>query len=221
MTARSRRGPYNARPSVLDDPEWLTKQYATKSTPQIAAELGINKQMVLAALKRHGIPIRDRSHAQRNRNPRLHDIEWLEQRIADASVVVVADELGVTKHAVHAVLARNGGNSAHRYNRGPDIVRPDDLTLRRWWESERTIAGVARCGEVSVNTAAVWLASIGIFRNDTPAISRADLEAAIVSGDSIAVIRRRHHVTGRTVVVELHRHGLVEAHRRRHMRKTP
>jgi len=69
-----------------------------------------------------------------------------------------------------------------------------------------------------VNTAAIWLAEVGIFVNDTPAISRSDLETAIASQDSIDTIRRRHRVTDRTVVVELHRHGLFADHRRRHLR---
>ncbi len=217
MSARARRGPYNARPAVLDDPEWLRGAYATKSTPQIAGELGINKQMVLAALKRHGIAIRDRSHAQRNRRPQLQDMAWLEQRVAETSVIAVAAELGVTRYAVHAALARHGGNSAHRYNRRREIDPPDESTITSWWEAEQTIEGVARRGKVSVNTAAVWLAQVGIFRNDIPAISRRDLQQAISNGDSIDVIRRRHHVTDRTVVVELHRQGLVEAHKHRHI----
>lgn len=159
---------------MLDDPKWLSGEYAAKSSPVIAAELGINKQMVIAALKRHGIPIRDRSHAQRNRNDRLHDIVWLEQRVADTSVVAVAKELGVSKIAVHKALTRAGGKSAHRYDRRHIHQRPDESLLRYWWDSERTIKHVAqRCG-VSVNTAAIWLAEIGIYRSDTPVISRSD-----------------------------------------------
>jgi hypothetical protein len=71
--------------------------------------------------------------------------------------------------------------------------------------------------EVSVNTAAVWLADIGIFVKETPAISRRDLQSAIDDRRSIKDICREHHVTGRTVAVELRRHGLLEARKKRHL----
>ena len=71
---------------------------------------------------------------------------------------------------------------------------------------------------VSVNTAAVWLADIDIFIQDAPVISRRDLQDAIDKRQSIDDIRRQHHVTGRTVAVELRRHGLLEAHKKRHLR---
>jgi len=79
------------------------------------------------------------------------------------------------------------------------------------WEAEETIKGVARQLEVSVNTTAVWLADIGIFINDTPVVSRRDLQDDIDKRQSIDDIRRQHHVTGRTVAVELRRHGLLDA----------
>jgi len=78
--------------------------------------------------------------------------------------------------------------------------------------------GVAQRGAVPVSTAAIWLARIGIFANELPAISRAELIAAIDRGDSVDAIRRKHRVTDRTVVVELLRHDLHEARKRRHMR---
>lgn len=68
-----------------------------------------------------------------------------------------------------------------------------------------------------MNTAAIWLAQVGIFVKAIPVISRTDLDGAIKNGDSLDEIRRRHKVTARTVVVELYRHGLFDAHRRRHM----
>ena len=63
-----------------------------------------------------------------------------------------------------------------------------------------------------------WIAEIGIFIQDTPVISRRDLQAAIDKRQSIEDIRRQHHVTARTVAVELRRHGLLVAHKKRHLR---
>jgi hypothetical protein len=71
---------------------------------------------------------------------------------------------------------------------------------------------------VSVNTTAVWLADVGIFVKDTPAISRRDLLDAISKGHTIADICHDHHVTDRTVAVELRRQSLLEAHKKRHLR---
>lgn len=42
----------------LDDREWLAQQYRTRSANEIADELGVYGKRVLAALHRHGIPIR-------------------------------------------------------------------------------------------------------------------------------------------------------------------
>jgi hypothetical protein len=85
------------------------------------------------------------------------------------------------------------------------------------WETEETHEGIARHLDVSVNTTAIWLADIGIFVKDTPVISKRDLQSAIDGRMSIDDIRRQHHVTGRTVAVELRRHGLLDAHQKRHL----
>jgi hypothetical protein len=113
----------------------------------------------------------------------------------------------------------------HRRRRSPWLNRghvrltpPDETKLRRIWETEETISGVARQLDVSVNTAAVWLAEIGVFVKETPVISQRDLLDAIDKRQSIKDICRQHHVTARTVAVELRRHGLLAAHKKRHLR---
>ena len=51
------------------------------------------------------------------------------------------------------------------FNRGHvRLTAPDEATLRRIWETEETIKGVARQLGVSFNTAAVWLAVFGGVR---------------------------------------------------------
>jgi len=78
-------------------------------------------------------------------------------------------------------------------------------------------SNVARAARHNCFDSRIWLARIGIFSSDAPRISKSDLLSAIKRGDSLDVIRRQHHVTTRTVVVELYRHWLFEAHRCRHM----
>ena len=206
------------RPGVLDNRDWLIEQYETRSAAQIGRDLGVNPQMVLAALRRHDIAVRTRVESLRLRSPLLHDPEALQQQVEATSVPAVAATLGVTIEAVHAAMSRSGVQSVHRYNGPTSLPRPDEPTLHRWWESEQTVKGVALRAGVSPTTASVWLARVGIFVNETPAISRPDLCNAIKTGDSVEVIRRRHRVTGSTVIIELHRHGLFTAHRRRHVR---
>jgi hypothetical protein len=204
---------------VLDDPEWLAKGYEQNSAAAIARNLDINPQMVVAALKRHGIALRTRHEEWRRHNPELYDRDALERRIDQTSVDEVAQRLGVSKVAVHAALNRLGGHSSHRFDGKRPMSPPDSSTLDRWWAWDGTVRGVARRAGVSVNTAAIWLAQVGIFVNDDSVIARKDLVDAIEAGDSIETIRRRHKVTSRTVVVELHRHALFNDHRRRHMRR--
>jgi hypothetical protein len=187
----------------------------------IADELGVNPQMVLAAMHEHGIERRGHSAMQQFRSPtELDDGEWLRQRFSEVSARVIAKELDVTPRTVYLALERHGIDATRSpwLNLGHvRLTPPEEATLRTIWETEETIKGAARQLGVSVNTAAVWLADIGIFIKDTPVISRRDLQDAIDKRLSVADICRQHHVTGRTVAVELRRHGLVEAHKKRHL----
>jgi hypothetical protein len=177
--------------------------------------------MVYAAMQHHGIERRDRSAMQKFRTPQeLDDGEWLRQRFSAVSGPVIAAELGVARRTVYLALERHviDASRSQWLNLGHvRLAAPDEASLRRIWEADETIKGVARQLDVSVNTAAVWLADIGIFVKDTPVISRRDLQAAIDAGQSVKEICRQHHVTGRTVAVELRRHGLLQAHKARHI----
>jgi hypothetical protein len=203
----------------LNDAIWLADRYDTSSTEQIARELNVNNQQVLGALRRLGISVRRRDETQRRQRPVLHDPVWLRQRVDETSVTEVAKELGISVVGIQAALRRQGEQSPYRYNAKAPMASPAPDVLEQWWQAEETIKGVARRGEVSVNTAAVWLAQVGIFVNDTPALTRRDLKQAIADGDSIDQIRRRHAVADRTVLVELHRHGLFAEHRRHHLKR--
>jgi transposase-like protein len=210
------------RPAPLNDADWLRARYERTTTTKIAEELGVNPQMVLAAMRHHGIELRDHSAMQRFRSPAaLDDGEWLRRRFSDVSPPVIADELGVARRTVYLALERHGIDAARSpwLNRGHvRLTPPDETKLRRIWETEETISGVARQLDVSVNTAAVWLADIGVFVKEAPVISQRDLLDAIDKHQSIKDICRQHHVTARTVAVELRRHGLLEAHKKRHLR---
>ena len=207
-----------SRRPELDDADWLRENYATRSIASIAEQLGVSDATVQTAMARLGVERRPSWETQvMNRPSVLDDRDALAAALQTSSVADIADDLGVAVPTVQVAMKRLGVKSPWKYDRLTRLVPPDAATLAAAWETEETIKGVARRFDVSVNTAAIWLARVGIFVSDVPAISKKDLVAAIQDGDSIDVIRRRHAVTGRTVIVELHRHGLHERHHRRHM----
>ena len=207
------------RPHQLNDASWLRRNYATGSIASMAHELGVSVAAVHTAMVRLGVERRARGEAQARRRPALlDDPEQLAEVLSTMHIAEIATDLGVAVPTVHVALKRNGVQSPWRYDAGPGLDVPPDSEIVRAWEVEETIRGVARQFEVSVTTAAVWLARVGIFLSEVPRISKSDLVQSIQKGESIDAIRRHHHVTARTVVIELHRHSLFDAHRRRHMK---
>lgn len=202
----------------LDDAEWLTEHYSRMSAEAIAAELGVAPSTVLRALRMHGIAVRGVRDKQKFRTPAvLDDADWLRQEYTSKSGAQIAAELGVSIPGVHKAMRRLGVEADGPWVRR-DTTRleaPSSTRLEQAWLTNESIKGVARTFGVSVPTAAVWLADIGIFRNPEPVISRSQLLAAIESGKSIEEIASDHRVGDLTVRVELRRHGLVEQHRRR------
>lgn len=206
----------------LDDPDWLRRNYETRSIASIATELAVSDAAVHTAMIRLGIERRGRGETKALRRPSLlDDRHALAETVEAQSVAEIATELGVAVPTVQVAMQRLGVKSPWRFNGWRRLSPPSKAELVAAWAGEETIKGVARRFEVSVNTAAIWLARVGIFISNVPVISRADLLKAIERGEAVDVIRRRHRVTGRTVVVELHRHGLYEAHHRRHMATAP
>jgi hypothetical protein len=176
----------------------------------------------LAALHEHNIEVRQDGAQQRFRSPdELDDADWLRRRFTKMSGPEIAKELNVTRKTVYTALERHGidiTQSLWVHVRPPRYTAPDEKVLRRLWESEENIKGVTRHLNVSFNTTAVWLADIGIFVKDTPAISKRDLQSAIDQRLSIKQICLQHPVTTRIVAIELRRHGLLDAHQKRHLR---
>ena len=206
------------RPSELDDADWLRQNYSTRSISEMAEELGVSEAAVQTAMVRSGVERRARGETQVLKRPPLLDApDHLAEVLSTTHVSEIAADLGVAVPTVHVALRRNGVQSPWRYDAWTRLEVPADEEIVRAWEAEETIKGVARQFEVSVNTAAIWLARVGVFLSDVPRISKSDLVAAIRRGESIDQIRRQHRVTARTVVVELYRHALFESHRRRHM----
>lgn len=205
-------------PRQLRDPEWLAARYQQASASTIAAELGVAPSSVVNALHRHGVAVRGPGERQRFRTPQqLHDPEWLRAQYATRSGALIATELGVSAPEVYAVMRQLGLSTD-----GPWVRRntrrlnpPPKRRLEQLWRRHHTLTALARELGVSHVTVVVWLADIGIFLNDTPAITRQHLEQAITEGLTIDQIRRRHHVADRTVKVELRRFGLVDTHRHR------
>jgi hypothetical protein len=182
----------------------------------------VSDATVNTAMVRLGVDRRRRGATQAMRRPPLlEDPSALAEALSTKSVADIASELVVSVPTVQVAMRRLGVKSPWKFDGATHHTPPDEAALADAWANEETIKGVARRFDVSVNTAAIWLARIGIFVSDVPAISRRDLLRAITNGDSLDVIRRRHGVTDRTVVVELHRQGFWEAHRRRHLAAAP
>jgi Mn-dependent DtxR family transcriptional regulator len=205
-------------PPQLRDPDWLATRYQQASANTIAAELGVAPSSVANALHRHGIAVRGPRERQRFRTPeRLHDPGWLRAEYSTKSGAQIAAELGVSAPEVYAVMRQLGlptdGPWVRRDTRR--LRPPPKRRLEQLWRQHQTLKAVAVQLGVSHITVVVWLADIGIFLSDTPAISRRQLEQAVAEGLTIDEIRRRHHVADRTVKVELRRFGLVDAHRHR------
>jgi DNA-binding CsgD family transcriptional regulator len=206
------------RPAELDDRAWLADQYEHASAETIAQLLGCAPATVNRALRRQGITIRSRNDQRHKMPARVYDEAWLRtQYEAGRTPAQIARELGVSTPLVYKSMARLGIELDGPWVRGNSrrLKRPPKRRLEQLWKRHGTIKQVARELDVSVNTAAVWLADVGIFVKEVPVISRSDMERHIAAGRSIREIMRIHHVTDRTVMVELRRHGLVKAHKLR------
>ena len=202
----------------LDDASWLAERHERMTPAAVADELGVAESTVRRALERHGIRLRTRSTGQRFRSPpELNDPAWLAEQYETKPASRITRELGVSKEAVHKAMVRHDVEAEGPWVRRDTtrLQQPARAQLEQVWNEAGTIKAVALRFNVSHNTAVIWLADVGIFVKDTPAISRSDLVAAIEAGRTIRQIAAEHRVTGRTVQVELRRFGLVEAHRRR------
>lgn len=214
----------NRRPpgaDALDDRKWLAEQYRISTAVDIARRLGTSPRTVYAAMERHGIPRRSGPGRLRLSRPELTDGDWLRHAVESASSSQVAAELDVSSGTVRAAYRRAGVDAAstpRNFARGRPRPRPDVSELQSAWTAERSIRGVGRRIGVAHTTAAVWLAEIGTFAEETSQLGRAELLEAIRQHKSLRDIAGELRVSVTTVRVELHRHGLYEAHRLRHRR---
>jgi len=209
------------RPVGLYDPDWLRERYQSATGEAIADELGVSKASIYKALARYNIPRRTKFRRRPESPLQLDDAGWLRQRYRQVSGPALAEELGVTGRTLYLALEKHGieVDQSPWIHHGPARLTPPPATaLVQAWEADGTLKGLARRFGVSFNTVAVWLADVGIFIKEVPAISKRDLQAAIAKKWSIDRIMQEHHVTGRTVSVELRRFGLKEAHVARHLR---
>ena len=212
----------NRRPPsalVLDDPRWVRERYRTGTGVEIAKELGVSATTVYAAMQRHGIDRRAEPGTLKLRRPQLVDADWLRNAVEQNSSAAVAAELAVSPGTVTTAYVRAGidpASTARLYERGRPRQRPSADELREAWDAEGTFRGVGRRLGIAHTTAAVWLAEVGVFSDTTPALLRSDLHDAIEGQWPISRIAAGYEVSVVTVKVELHRHGLFEAHRNRH-----
>ena len=212
----------NRRPptaQMLDDVEWLRERYRTHTGVEIAAELGTTPRTVYAAMARHGIERRSEPGILQLRRPQLADPTWLKTAVERRSSSAVAEALGVSPGTVSTAYERVGidpASTTQLYARGHPLLRPSPEQLRTAWHTEDSFRGVGRQLGIAPNTAAVWLAEIGIFAGTTPALSHSVLIDTIRRRWSQRRIAAEHAVSITTVRIELHRHDLFDAHRTRH-----
>ena len=204
---------------VLDDPVWLRERYRTATGVEIAKELGVAARTVYVAMERHGINRRTEPGALKLRRPQLAEEEWLKDAVERASSTKIAAELAVSAGTVTTAYERAGidpSSTTHLYERGRSRQRPTAEDLRSAWAAEGSFRGVGRRLGIAHSTAAVWLAEIGIFADATPALPRSILLDAVAAQQPISAIAKACKVSTTTVRVELHRQGLMDAHRHRH-----
>ena len=205
--------------AVLDDRDWLADRYRVRTGVEIADDLGVSTTAVYAAMKRHGIDRRSTSSTLPLRKPELSDADWLARVVEHDSSVNVAGKLGVSPGTVTTAYRRAGidpSSTTRLFARGRRHPRPPARELLAAWHAEETYRGVARRFAIAPNTAAVWLAEVGVFVSDEPVLSRRALTAAVNRGLTLSAIAHEHHVSVMTVLVDLHRHQLFDAHRTRH-----
>lgn len=83
----------------LKDSDWLTEQYRTKSTAQIAKEVGCNIAVVQNAIRKLGI-----TREKRTKYPILQNENWLRERYSQVEVSVIAKEVGCSTLTVYHAL---------------------------------------------------------------------------------------------------------------------
>lgn len=112
--------------SKLNDREWLERVYVTegRNASQVAGLLGCERSAVLDAARRHGLPVKDASEAQKAKTEHLgsrasrpkaqflctlNSKEWLEARLAEGlSVTKIAHVAGSSPPAVSVALEKAG-----------------------------------------------------------------------------------------------------------------
>jgi transposase len=105
-SVRSRRLP----PEPLYHPGWLRARYVrdVMTLQEVAAVVGVSRQVVARALERYGIP--RRRPARRIVRQELTDAAWLRRRYVDQrlTTVEIAAQLGVAPKTVNGALRRLG-----------------------------------------------------------------------------------------------------------------
>jgi hypothetical protein len=134
------------------------------------------------------------------RYPELHNRRWVRtQYVTDGrSVAEIATGLGASPTSVHRAISAFGLAPVARR-----LSRASQTRLRATWRRVGTVRGLARLLGVSQGLAEVWLAEVGIFTRDVPAIPPDVLQTAVRAGESVRTIARRHMLDPRVVRVEL------------------
>lgn len=90
----------------LADREWLIQAYETKTTWQIAEELGCRQSAVHAAMKRHEIPLRAPRRAYRTQD--LQNKAWLEEQYEKFTTHEIAKMVGCGQITVWRWMKKHG-----------------------------------------------------------------------------------------------------------------
>jgi transposase len=115
----------------LDDAEWLRRAYQSRSSSQIAADLGVGRTTLQQALVKHRIPPK-RSAMTTAAHAKLKDRRWLADKYQRMTVLEIAKTLRVSPPSVLRALR------THRIElRGPGRLPPLATNKKRYRPSTR------------------------------------------------------------------------------------
>lgn len=138
---------------ILQNAEWLREQYKTKTTRQIAKEIGSNPTSVANALRRHSIPIRE---AKRPGPKQLFDREWLTEQYKTKTAKEIAEEIGCSAGGVIGAMRRLKIKMRETGRKRISPLLNDPIWLKEQYAtygSAHKIAAILKCSQVTVSKA--------------------------------------------------------------------
>ena len=149
---------------LLEDKQWLISSYSSKSTRQIAKELGCSQSAISKALHRHGVKTRPPG---RFTAEKLKNKEWLAEAYKTRTTRSIAKEIGCSATAVAYALKRYNVKLRPPVRKVlPEIMADYEWMSKRYSEVSTVIMG--RELECSPTTILAALNKLGISTKIIP-----------------------------------------------------